>query len=222
MNRQRFANLPPRMILYGGTGQCKVDREIIEFYGSRLVAVVDDTIGLSPTFHDVELLTGFEAFEKWLQRQGTEPLGFSVAIGNPHGSARRKIAEKLKALGLIPVNLVHPTAWVSANAVLGEGIQVMANAVISVNTRIGNYCIINTAATVDHDDILEDGVEIAPGATLCGQIHVEQNAWVCTGATVLPNIRIGSDAIVGAGAVVTKDVAPRTLVIGIPARIKFS
>ena len=39
------------------------------------------------------------------------------------------------------------------------------------------------------------------------------------GAIILPGVTIGDDAIVGAGAVVTKSVAPRTVVVGNPARV---
>ena len=63
-----------------------------------------------------------------------------------------------------------------------------------------------------------DGVEVAPGATLCGVVHVGINGWIGAGATVLPRVRIGADAIVGAGAVVTRDVPAGATVVGIPAR----
>ena len=57
-----------------------------------------------------------------------------------------------------------------------------------------------------------------PGATVAGQVLIEDEAVIGTNATVLPNLRIGSRAIIGAGAVVTHDVAPGTTVIGVPAR----
>ena len=48
---------------------------------------------------------------------------------------------------------------------------------------------------------------------------IEDAARVGAGAILLPGVRIGGGAIVGAGAVVTKDVPPRKLVMGIPARV---
>ena len=48
---------------------------------------------------------------------------------------------------------------------------------------------------------------------------IGRNAWVGVNATILPGVTIGDGAIVAAGAVVTKDVPPRTLVAGVPARI---
>jgi len=94
----------------------------------------------------------------------------------------------------------------------------MAGAIIQPEAIIGKSCIINTKASVDHECVLEDGVEIAPGATLCGSIHVGKCAWVASGATVLPFLKIGENSIVGAGAVVTKNVPANQIVVGIPAK----
>lgn len=52
-----------------------------------------------------------------------------------------------------------------------------------------------------------------------GKVVVEADAWVGTGAILLPNVRVGKGAVVGAGAVVTKDVAPYSIVVGIPAKV---
>jgi acetyltransferase-like isoleucine patch superfamily enzyme len=43
--------------------------------------------------------------------------------------------------------------------------------------------------------------------------------WLGAGATVLQGVTVGSDAVVAAGAVVTRDVPPRALVAGVPARV---
>ena len=94
----------------------------------------------------------------------------------------------------------------------------MAGAIVNPEARLGRQCIINTKASVDHECVLDDGVELAPGATLCGIVHLGINAWVCTGATVLPRINIGADAIVGAGAVVIRDVPTGVTVVGVPAK----
>ncbi len=56
------------------------------------------------------------------------------------------------------------------------------------------------------------------GARVHGAIEIGDGAWIGSRAVVLPGVRVGRGAVVAAGAVVTKDVAPDTLVAGVPAR----
>ena len=205
-------------ILWGGTGQAKVVRPILEEAGCRVVAVFDDTPGLASPFPDVPIYRGSQEFSSWLTSGPRRGIGFVVSIGNPHGRTRLRLHDFLVDAGLEPCTVVHSSAVIASNATIGEGCQIMAGAVVMPEAVIGRQCIVNTRASVDHEDVLEDGVEVAPGATLCGLVHAEVNAWICAGATVLPRIRIGADAVVGAGAVVTRNVQARTTVVGAPAR----
>ncbi len=50
-------------------------------------------------------------------------------------------------------------------------------------------------------------------------ITIETNVWIGAAATILPGVTIGADSVVAAGAVVTHDVAPATLVAGVPAKV---
>ncbi len=211
-------NLRRHVILWGGTGQAKVVRPILEQQGTRIVAVFDDTLDLTPPFPDVKLYHGWEQFSQWIANQDRAEIGFAVTIGNPNGRARIAIHERLLAEGLSPVSAVHPTAWVSPDAVVGAGAQILAGAIVETEARLGRQVIVNTKASVDHECVLGDGVEVAPGATLCGLVQMADYAWVAAGATVRPRVRIGHDAIVGMGSVVTKDVAASMTVVGNPAR----
>jgi sugar O-acyltransferase (sialic acid O-acetyltransferase NeuD family) len=208
------------VVFWGGTGQAKVLRDIIESRGMRLVAVFDDTVGLAPPFSDVELYEGRPGFDRW--RAGVSDVsavGFLVAIGGEHGVPRVRIHRFLEAEGLVPVTAVHSKAFVAANATIGPGSQVLAQAAVTVEARLGTACIVNTGAVVDHECDLGDGVHVAGGARLAGLVHVGSYATIFTGAVVLPRIRIGEGAIVGAGAVVLEDVPPWSVAVGNPARV---
>ena len=50
-------------------------------------------------------------------------------------------------------------------------------------------------------------------------VRIEDGVWIAANATVLKGVTIGQGAVVAAGAVVTKDVPPRTMVAGVPARV---
>jgi acetyltransferase-like isoleucine patch superfamily enzyme len=52
-----------------------------------------------------------------------------------------------------------------------------------------------------------------------GSIIIESDAWIGTGAVILPNVTVGEGAVVGANSVVTKNVAPYTVVGGVPAHV---
>jgi sugar O-acyltransferase (sialic acid O-acetyltransferase NeuD family) len=216
MQRQ-INQIPPNVIFYGGSGQAKVVRPIVEYYGSNLVAVFDDTQNLKKPFSDVPLYIG-NKFKEWVQTQKKSELGFCVCIGNPYGRARIKLHDELEEEGLTPVTLAHHTAFIDKNAKIGVGSQILAGSIIGPEVELGQCCIINHNATVDHESFLGSGVEIGPGATLCGLVNVGPNSWVGAGATVLPRIQIGSDAIIGAGAVVTKNVMKDLTVVGNPAK----
>lgn len=56
------------------------------------------------------------------------------------------------------------------------------------------------------------------GKCIFKKVVIEKNVYLGANVTILPGVRIGEGAIVGAGAVVTKDVAPFTKVVGIPAK----
>ena len=83
---------------------------------------------------------------------------------------------------------------------------------------------------------IEDNVDIGPNViivahdssyrtvnpelpTIKKRVVIKRNSYIGAGAIILPGVTIGESSIVAAGAVVTKDVPPRTVVAGIPARV---
>ncbi|MCS7300843.1 MAG: acetyltransferase, partial [Fimbriimonadales bacterium] len=95
---------------------------------------------------------------------------------------------------------------------------VCAGVVVQPDARIGRHCIVNTAASVDHDCTIADFVHVAPGARLAGGVKVGEGVLLGVGCCVLPGIQIGAWSVVGAGAVVTEDVPDGVVVVGVPAR----
>jgi acetyltransferase-like isoleucine patch superfamily enzyme len=84
---------------------------------------------------------------------------------------------------------------------------------------MGRACIVNTAATIDHDCWLGDGVHVCPGTHLAGNVSIGDRAWIGIGSAVRQRLEIGADAVVGAGAAVVADVPSGKTVVGVPARI---
>jgi sugar O-acyltransferase (sialic acid O-acetyltransferase NeuD family) len=205
------------VVFWGATGQALVLRECLG-EAVRLVAVFDNDASRPSPFLDVPIYHGRAGFEAWLA-EGRQAACL-VAIGGARGRDRVEIQAYMVARGLVPLVAIHRTAFVAADAVLGPGSQVLAQAAVCVGAVLGQACIVNTAASVDHECVLGDGVHVAPGARLAGRIEVGAGAMIGTGAIVLPRLKIGEGAIVGAGAVVTRDVPAGAVVVGNPARIK--
>ena len=206
-------------VLWGSAGHAKVLAALLARQGDRVLALFDNNPQAQPALSGVPLGHGREAFEQWIRGHGVGPVLYGwVAIGGARGLDRLAIQEMMQAAGVRMPPLIHPDASVCVTARLGAGSQVLAQAVVAADAQIGAACIVNHKASVDHECVVEDGVHLAPGATLCGCVTVERAAMVGAGAVVLPRLRIGAGAIVGAGAVVTRDVAPGMVIRGNPAR----
>ena len=73
--------------------------------------------------------------------------------------------------------MIHPSAHVLGGAEVDRQ-PVCAGAVIGLDARIGANAIINTLASVDHDDVIGDHAFIAPGVHLAGRVTVGTGARV--------------------------------------------
>ena len=143
---------------------------------------------------------------------------FIIGIGN--NATRKIIAEKFDVNW---VSLVHPSAQLAFNARIGKGTVVMANAVVNVCASVGDHCIINTGAVVEHDNIIENYTHISPNVALGGSVRIGTLTHLGLGATVKNNTEICSECTVGAGAVVISDIKKSGTYIGVPVRrIKYN
>lgn len=206
------------IVLWGGTGQAKVLRELTR-HDYHLVGVFDNNTEIASPFTDIPLTRKWEGFMDWLARYSGSDLHFLVAIGGDRGKIRCEIQENLQTAGLIPATVIHSTAFVAPDATIGGGSQILANATVCVEAVLGKSCIINTAASVDHECRLGDGIHIAPGAHLAGLVEVGDFTMIGTGASVLPRVTIGRNCMIGAGSVVTRDIPDGAVAYGNPARV---
>lgn len=208
-----------KVIVWGGTGNYKVVKEIIEPAYGEVIALFDNNTAVVNPFPSIPFVGGKQAFTEWIASQNAAEIKAVIAIGGKYGKDRLEIQEFLEGYGVQPLTIKHSTAFVSPSAVLGEGTQIYAMASVCTEAIIGKSCVINTAASVDHECVLGDGVFIGPGARLAGSIEVGNYADIYTGAIILPRLKIGEGAVVGAGAVVLHNVEPYTVVAGNPATV---
>lgn len=139
----------------------------------------------------------------------------------PTTPTRANLAAELeRRFGLRYHTLVHPTAWVSPLARLGQGVFVGANSVIGPGAQLGDHVFVNRGVTIGHDTHIGSFSRIQPGANLGGLSRIGSGVTIAIGATLLERLVIGNGAFVGAGAVATEDVPDDVLVLGIPAKFK--
>ena len=120
---------------------------------------------------------------------------------------------------------VAPNATVMGQVKLHTGCNIWYGAVLRGDVEaieIGAYTNVQDGAILHGDPgqptVLEDYVTVGHRAVI-HSAHIEQGCLIGIGAIVLNGVRVGTGSIIGAGAVVTKDVPPRSLVMGIPGKV---
>jgi sugar O-acyltransferase (sialic acid O-acetyltransferase NeuD family) len=196
------------VVVVGAGGHARVVADILRLNGYRITGFVDEVNrhrwGIE--FEGSTVLGGLDQLDRQFERGVRRAF---IAVGN--GEARLRLAAIAKDVGLeLPL---------AAGVGLGSGSLIVAGAIVNPGARLGEQVIVNTAASVDHDCDLEDGVHICPGARLAGGIVVGRGAWVGIGAIVKEGLHIGAGSTIGAGSVVLEDVPPGVVAFGSPARI---
>lgn len=86
---------------------------------------------------------------------------------------------------------------------------------IGNNVRIATQCVLISANHI----FANRDIPICQQGEIAEPIVIEDDCWLGAGVKVLSGVRIGKGSVIGAGAVVTKDIAPYSVAVGVPARI---
>ena len=129
--------------------------------------------------------------------------------------------------------LMADLATIRENVTIGRGTIVGRGVTVENFCSVGRYCKLESECYITAYSTLEDRVFIAPGVVMSNDnfvgrtqerfkhfkgLTVKKGGRVGAGTVTLPGVTIGEDALVAAGSTVTKDVEPRTIVMGKPAR----
>ena len=211
------------MVIVGASGQARevawyleeINRERPTF--SLAGFIVSDLSRLGSTDSADRILGDYE----WLSTHQGEVDGVILGVGTP-GSRLRIATEVGAAFPRLEWPIVrHPSArmdWDSART--GRGVMVGAGVVGTVNMVFEEFAMLNFGCTLGHEAHVGRATVVNPGANVSGGVQLGDGVLVGAGAVVLQYRSVGHDAVVGAGAVVTKDVEPRTTVVGVPARAR--
>ena len=120
-------------------------------------------------------------------------------------------------------------AVVREQTTLGDDVLVGTKAVIDGYSDVGSHVSMQTGAYVPTHTTIGDEVFLGPHAVLTNDPYpvrrdvdlkgptIEDGATIAANATVLPGVTVGQNSFVAAGAVITNDVPPDTLAVGVPA-----
>jgi sugar O-acyltransferase (sialic acid O-acetyltransferase NeuD family) len=133
------------------------------------------------------------------------------------GNGRKELCERLAARGATLPMIAHPAAMLSTTATIGAGTVISAGVIVQSDARVGRFCLLNTACTIDHDNVLGDFVSVSPGVHSTGHVKIGDHAFVGAGAVILNGLTVGRRVTIGAGAVVIRDVPDDVTVVGNPA-----
>ena len=140
---------------------------ILGFYDDAHAALPDKVRGF-PVLGDIGVLKSMLSVE-----------AVHVVVAITDNAVRLRIANSIRALGARFFTAVHPAAYVSAEAVVGDGSVLAAGAVVHPDAALGSHCYVGPRTVVDRDAVVGAG------------------AWISAGAVVGPGARVGVRAVLG-------------------------
>jgi acetyltransferase-like isoleucine patch superfamily enzyme len=113
------------------------------------------------------------------------------------------------------------TIWVNSLKA-GDHVQINPNTCIYGAVEIGDYVMIAPNCMLaggNHGIVDNDIPMIFQESSNKGAIVIEDDVWIGANCSILDGVRVGSGAVIGAGSVVTKDVPPKAIMVGNPAKL---
>jgi sugar O-acyltransferase (sialic acid O-acetyltransferase NeuD family) len=178
----------------GGYGRVTLDVLLASGLGDRILGFYDDAhAALSGEVRGVPILGDVGMLKSMLS---VEPVHVVVAITD--NKARLRVANSLRALGARFLTTVHPEAYVSDAAVVGDGSVVTAGAIVHPDAAVGSHCFLGPRSVVDRDaevgagTWISAGAIVGPGAQVGARVVLGQNSSVDRKAVVGGDLEIGA------------------------------
>lgn len=156
-----------KLIILGSGGYGKTVADIATQLGYE-ITFLDDSIPEAP----------LASFTNYI----SNTTFFIPAFGN--NAFRLEWFEKIKTASGGLATLIHPTAYVSPTAKVGEGCVILPKALINTDVVVEKGCILNCGCIVDHGCIIEEGCHICLGAIVKGENRIPRGTKVEAGEVI--------------------------------------
>lgn len=133
-------------------------------------------------------------------------VGLVFGIGYSNMPARWEAFERAKSSGYDFLSLIHPNASVEPSAQLGEGVVVLAGAVVDQYVSVGDLSYLQIGCKIGEECRFGDNNYLSAGATFAGGIRVGSGNFFGINATIVDGITIGSNCFINAGSLIYKPV----------------
>lgn len=164
----------------GGCGRMVLDVLLACGYESWIMGFYDDAHAVLP-----REVRGFPVLgDTWMLKSLLSVESVFVVVAITDNAARLRVANSIRSLGGQFMSAVHPHAYVSPEATLGDGSVVCAGAVLHPDVALGSHCM------------------VGPGAVLDRDVSVGAGAWLSAGAVVGSAAGVGARASLGYNSVV--------------------
>ena len=184
--------------------------------GVEIVGFIDDA-PKADKVRGIPVLGGMDALPSLKEQYGVE--GVYCPLGN--NKLRVKFLSYAQELGYQTPNFIHPSVEIGPNVTIGdEGIYILPKTIIMPWCQIDNYVMMSTGSIVSHHSHLEEGCFLSFGVNFGASIVAHQYAYCGISSTIMTGVHeLGEDCLIGAGAVVIRDVEPKAVVAGVPAKV---
>jgi UDP-N-acetylbacillosamine N-acetyltransferase len=132
---------------------------------------------------------------------------------------RRKFDQICKAAGVELPPLIHPEAYISSSASVGDGTVIKAGAICDVGVDIGRLCIIDNGCIIPHHCSIGNYVHIAPGVALGGEVKVGDRSLLGIGSRIASKLVLPEAIVTGPGSVITRIPAPGDVLTASDAQV---
>lgn len=145
------------------------------------------------------------------------PIYFVCGIGVP--KIKEKVVKRALKLGYKPITIIHPSVLIFTGAKIGVGCVIAAKSIISINTKIGDYTLINHTCSIGHDAITGKYCFVSPLVAMSGFSEIGCGVSLGTCSSIIPYRKVGDWSTIGAGACVIRDIPSNVTAVGVPAKV---